>query len=202
MHQVSDHYPRSAKRDSDAPCRCPIEIFLSFSSSQWQAVISIRRIVDRDGNRLDRPTLTPFGPPIDNRADVEMRVRQAQQALLNPDIEIEAHLTTHGASRSGALRFTRNSIVVEIRGEGVDELAFVDLPGIYIVKCTHPVAHWVLHTGLIASAGADGHESDVAEVEELVSEFIKDPHCLILLAISCESQYHFSGRCEIAEESP
>jgi len=67
-----------------------MECYIASSSSSWQAGISIF---------LDQPILTPFGSPIDNRANVEMRIRQAQQALLNPDTEIEAHLTTHGASR-------------------------------------------------------------------------------------------------------
>lgn len=51
-------------------------------------------------------------------------------------------------------------------------------------------AHWFLYTGVIASVGADGRESDIVDVEELVSEFIKDPHCLILLVMSCESQFY------------
>ena len=46
----------------------------------------------------------------------------------------------------------------------------------------------IVHIGVIAAVGQDGRESDIAEVEELVSEFIRDPHCLILLAISCESE--------------
>ena len=166
---------------------------MSPSSSLWQAIVSIRRIVDSDGNRLDRPTLTPFGSPIEDRAAVQMRIRQAQQALLNPDTETGTFLTPGGASKTSALRFTRNSIVVEIKGHGVDDLAFVDLPGRCIVKWPLRVAHWILRIGVIASVGPDGHESDIAEVEELVSEFIKDPHSLILLVISCESRYHYFG---------
>lgn len=143
---------------------------MSSSSTPWRTTVSIRRVVDSDGKPLDRQTLTPFGTAIEDRADVEMRIRQAQQALLNPDMPIEMFLTSRGmSSKPSALRFTRNSIVVEIKGQGVDDLAFVDLPGV------------------IASIGPDGRESDIAEVEELVGEFIKDPHCLILLAISCES---------------
>ena len=58
-----------------------------------------------------------------------MRIRQAQQALLNPDMPMEMFLSSRGMSKPSALRFTRNSIVVEIKGQGVDDLAFVDLPG-------------------------------------------------------------------------
>ena len=109
--------------------RCPIEIYMS-SSLVWQAVVSIRRIIDRDGRRLNRPTQVPFGSPIKNRVDVELRIRQAQEALLNPNItDMDTFLNHPGESRPGELRFTRNSIVVEIRGPGVDDLAFVDLPG-------------------------------------------------------------------------
>jgi hypothetical protein len=58
-----------------------------------------------------------------------MRIRQAQQALLNPDLPMGIFLSSRGMSKPSALRFTRNSIVVEIKGRGVDDLAFVDLPG-------------------------------------------------------------------------
>jgi hypothetical protein len=102
------------------------------SPNPWRATVSIRRIVDNDGNPLERQSLAPFGTPIEDRADVEMRIRQAQQALLNPDMPIEMFLTTRNMARPNALRFTRNSIVVEIKGQGVDDLAFVDLPGKYI----------------------------------------------------------------------
>lgn len=122
-----------AKQDFNAPHRCPIECHMSSSSTPWRATVSIRRLVDSDGNPLDRQTLTPFGTAIEDRADVEMRIRQAQQALLNPDMPIEMFLTSRGmSSKPSALRFTRNSIVVEIKGQGVDDLAFVDLPGKYI----------------------------------------------------------------------
>jgi len=120
-----------ARRDFNAPYRCPIECHMNSSSTPWRAVVGIRRIVDSDGQLLDRPVFTQFGAPIEDRADVEMRIRQAQQALLNPDMPIEMFLTSRGMSKPSALRFTRNSIVVEIKGQGVDDLAFIDLPGRY-----------------------------------------------------------------------
>jgi len=49
------------------------------------------------------------------------------------------------------------------------------------------VPHRIFYIGVIASIGPDGRESDIAEVERLVGDFIKNPHCLILLAISCET---------------
>jgi hypothetical protein len=107
---------------------------MSSSSSQWRAVVSIRRIVDNDGNRLDRSTLTPFGSPMEDRAEVEARIRQAQLALLNPDTPMDMFLSGRSVSKPSEMRFTRNSIVVEITGHGVDDLAFVDLPGRYIPR--------------------------------------------------------------------
>jgi hypothetical protein len=125
-----------AKRNPNvnAPHRCPIECYMSSSSSQWRAVISIRRVVDSEGRRLEQSTLAPFGPPIENSAGVEKRIRQAQLALLNPDMPLEMFLNGRGPSRDNALRFTRNSIVVDIKGKGVDDLAFVDLPGGYFPR--------------------------------------------------------------------
>lgn len=107
---------------------------MASDSSMWQAIVSIRRIVDSEGKGLDQPTLTQFGSPIEDRAAVEIRIRQAQEALLNPDTELDTFLTSRVASKASALRFTRNSVVVDIKGQGVDDLAFVDLPGKYIVR--------------------------------------------------------------------
>jgi len=179
--------------NSNEPYRCPIECHMSSASTPWRAIVSIRRIVDSDGKPLERLTLTPFGSPIDDRSEVEMRIRQAQQALLNPDMPMEMFLTSRGMSKPSALRFTRNSIVVEIKGQGVDDLAFVDLPGRYILKWVFQITHRTFCTGVIASVGPDGRENDIQEVEELVSEIIKDPHCLILLLISCESRCNSFG---------
>jgi len=132
MHQVSGYTNKRVEHDFNVPYRCPIECHMQSASTPWRAIVSIRRIVDSDGRPLDRQTVTPFGNPIEDRADVEMRIRQAQQALLNPDMPLEMFLTSRGMSKPSALRFTRNSIVVEIKGQGVDDLAFVDLPGKYI----------------------------------------------------------------------
>ena len=102
---------------------------MSSSSSPWRAVVSIRHIVDNEEESLNRPTSTPFGAPIEDPTDVEMRIRQAQQSLLNPDVPMEMFLSSCSVSRPNALRFTRNPVVVEIMGPGVDDFAFVDLPG-------------------------------------------------------------------------
>ena len=114
---------------------------MSSGTTPWRAVVSIRRIVDGDGKPLERTSMTAFGPPIEDRADVETRIRQAQQALLNPDMPMEMFLTSRGMSKPSALRFTRNAIVVEIKGHGVDDLAFIDLPGRYILKWVSDIPH-------------------------------------------------------------
>jgi hypothetical protein len=71
-----------------------------------------------------------------------------------------------------------------------------------MVKYPPLVSHWILCTGIVSSVGLGGHESDVTDVEELASEFLKDPHRLILLAISCESWCYLSDLCMMAERYP
>lgn len=42
-------------------------------------------------------------------------------------------------------------------------------------------------SGLIASVGTGGNDSDIGLVKELVSSYIKKPSCIILLTVACES---------------
>ncbi|KAG9019351.1 hypothetical protein FS842_007866, partial [Serendipita sp. 407] len=71
-------------------------------------------------------------------------------------------------------------ISVRISGRDVDDLSFVDLPGI------------------IASVRQGGHEADIKEVENLVMSFITKPSCLILLVVSCETDIENQGARQLA----
>jgi len=65
--------------------------------------------------------------------------------------------------------FSRNYISLEISGRELEDLSFVDLPG------------------LIASVGQHGRVDDIELVRGLVVSYIERESCVILLTVACES---------------
>lgn len=75
-----------------------------------------------------------FGALIDNPADVELNLRRAQAAILNPHLTAESFLRNtreelSAASEHDKLRFSRNVVCLDISGPGLTDLSFIDLPG-------------------------------------------------------------------------
>jgi len=149
MHKVgSDFWPGSILSSRTFLHRCPTECRLSSSEGRWQAQVSIRLTVDMYGALLQRPTITPFGGIITLTSDVEERIRRAQLAILNPSTTTERFLTVGlPFSETNELRFSKNSIILDISGPRVPDLAFVDLPGLkpaillwYITNCDFQVS--------------------------------------------------------------
>ena len=133
MHTVcSDSVPGSSSGSQALLPRCPTECRLSSSEEPWQAKVSIRLSVDKYGSPLDKTTITPFGDTITSKLDIEERIKRAQLAILNPSIPANDFLTVElPFSRPIESRFSKNSIILEISGPAVDDLAFVDLPGLH-----------------------------------------------------------------------
>jgi len=157
-------------RESGTCTRCPTECRLSSSTEPWKARISIRLIVDQHGNPLEKPTTQPFGEAILSNKLVEERIKRAQLAILNPGTPVADFLKVKlPFSQTNETRFSKNSIILDISGPDVEDLAFVDLPGI------------------IVSGSADGYDNDIEAVENLVGSHIDNPNCLILLAVACET---------------
>ena len=133
MHTVcSGSGPGSLPGARTLLLRCPTECRLSSSEEGWSARVSIRLIVDEDGDPLERPTTQRFGEIITSKFSVEERIKRAQLAILNPSTPAEDFLTVDlPFSGTNESRFSKNSIILDISGPGVDDLAFVDLPGAY-----------------------------------------------------------------------
>ncbi|KAI0243790.1 hypothetical protein L0F63_000214 [Massospora cicadina] len=72
---------------SDGTCtRCPTELRLSEGNSEeWNCSISLQFQVNSNGLPLTKPKDVEFYNGITNIEDVEMMVRRAQKAILNPD---------------------------------------------------------------------------------------------------------------------
>ncbi|CCA70427.1 hypothetical protein PIIN_04366 [Serendipita indica DSM 11827] len=162
-------------RASGTCTRCPIECRLSRTDAPWSCEVYLR--FARNARDIQ------FGNPITNKADVQERIRRAQLAILNPTQPTISFLqpTVAQADRN-ELSFSTDLISVHIRGRDVDDLSFVDLPGV------------------IASVREGGREADIQEVRDLVTSFIKRPSCLILLVISCETDLENQGARSLAKK--
>lgn len=79
----------------------------------------------------------PFGDLITNKKDVELALRRAQTAILNPSIESHKFLAMtadqlrKGVQGSKPLLFSKNVVCVDLQGPDLTDLAFIDLPGEY-----------------------------------------------------------------------
>jgi GTPase SAR1 family protein len=119
--------PRAA-----ATCtRCPMEVILNRSgSATWNCTISLRI------EHLDVPGTGTVGTTIfattENKAEVPLLLRRAQLAILNPG-KPRSHFASldeaHCEKHPVAVKFSRNTVVMEIMGAEVD-VTFIDLPGI------------------------------------------------------------------------
>lgn len=73
----------------------------------------------------------PFGPVIEDKGQVEERIRRAQRAILRPSQNPNIFLT--GADDDidypRELTFSKNCVSLEISGPDLTDLSFCDLPG-------------------------------------------------------------------------
>ncbi|KAJ7223681.1 P-loop containing nucleoside triphosphate hydrolase protein [Mycena haematopus] len=115
-------------RDAGTCTRCPMECRLASSTTSWSCRISIR--VELMVNEI------PFGKPITNKDEVEIALRRAQLAVLNPNVSPEEIWAMrpedlkNGIPGQESLRFSRNVICVDLEGPELTDLIFLDLPGI------------------------------------------------------------------------
>ncbi|CAG8689489.1 6009_t:CDS:2, partial [Acaulospora colombiana] len=144
-------------------CKITLPRLSKRPDEDWSCEVYLRRLSGGLGEEK-------FGEPIRAKSDVQERIRRAQLAILNPSISSAEFLKpTCPTPANNEISFSKDLVSVRISGKDVDDLSFVDLPGI------------------IASVRSGGRNEDIAEVKELVLDFIKKPSCLILLVVSCES---------------
>ncbi|EPQ51165.1 hypothetical protein GLOTRDRAFT_141261 [Gloeophyllum trabeum ATCC 11539] len=154
-------------RDAGTCTRCPMECRLSSSDMPWKCQISIRWEFDDKGKRRDDVQEVPFGGAITNKGDVELALRRAQAAVLNPSVSPSKfllmsadHLKAPAGTRK-TLDFSRNVVCVDLVGPDLTDLSFIDLPGTYSPNAEPEI---------------------VKLVEDLVVSHIQG-NCLILVAL-------------------
>ncbi|KZV86172.1 hypothetical protein EXIGLDRAFT_774884 [Exidia glandulosa HHB12029] len=156
-------------RDSGTCTRCPMECRLEYTTSEaWTCRVSLRIASSSEAAQE-----VQFGEILTSPDGVERRIRQAQRALLNPGIDPQTFLggADPNPSGAGALSFTDNCVCIHIRGPDVTDLHFYDLPGIIVNV-------------------AEGQDpADIELVRSMVGRYISRPGCIILLVVSCETDF-------------
>ena len=161
----------------------------------WKCKVSLRFEFDEEtGRTKDKVKEQRFGDIITDPDGVEIAIRRAQAAILNPRTSSKQFLTlseetlrtekSYGGTRS--LDFSRNVVCLDISGPEVLDLAFVDLPGRSSIgmprlKMT-PSHHFP--TGLIQNA----EPALVKKVEDLVVSHIEG-NCIILVALPMSGKF-------------
>lgn len=167
-------------------------MYTTDDSAGWSCQINLRFDYDESGRPLSDTRLERFGPKIKDKADVELRLRQAQAAILNPylpsDVFIEKssedlqYYKTEAAFGRGTLKFSRNTVVVDIYDPDSADLSFVDLPGDYYeLSKSVQIAHQ-FHSHVITGLIQNEEDDTVRLVESLVTSNIQG-NCLILVTI-------------------
>ncbi|KAF8603999.1 hypothetical protein BDV93DRAFT_117624 [Ceratobasidium sp. AG-I] len=163
--------------------RCPTECRLAFSNDPWKCTVHLRFLKDEKGNDISPIRNVQFGGVITNKVDVEDRLRRAQLAILNPGVDSDKYLTGNApAGSSGEVAFSENFVSVEISGPEVTNLSFCDLPGI------------------IANVREGSDEGDIELVKRLVSSYIQKDSCIILLTVTCETDFENQGARALAKQ--
>ncbi|KAJ3566737.1 hypothetical protein NP233_g6810 [Leucocoprinus birnbaumii] len=119
-------------RDSGTCTRCPMECTLSSVPGTWSCCISLRTGVAGQFSDSER-----FGPVITDKGQVELWLRRAQAAVLSTDADKSQWLnksrdqiTQAIEAGTGMRKFTEDTVVIDIRDQGLTDLSFVDLPGL------------------------------------------------------------------------
>jgi hypothetical protein len=102
----------------------------------WSCRVSIRWEFDDNGKQRDHVREISFGEEISNPKDVELALRRAQAAVLNPSAAPETLAQASEAALKkqlgrNALTFSRNVVCVDLSGPDMVDLAFIDLPGAF-----------------------------------------------------------------------
>jgi hypothetical protein len=102
-------------------------------------VRSIRWEFEDSGKRKGEVSEILFGSRMVKKEDVEMRLRQAQTAVLNPQVPAEQFLgmsedeMKNGVRGNDPLLFSKNVVCVDLEGPELTDLSFIDLPGTLVV---------------------------------------------------------------------
>ncbi|KIK78305.1 hypothetical protein PAXRUDRAFT_334451 [Paxillus rubicundulus Ve08.2h10] len=171
-------------RDSGTCTRCRMECAMSSSAKTWSCTIKLRFDYDSSGRALVRSKEVAFGAPITNKDDVDIWLRRAQAAILNPHTPSENfHKKTVTELRTinstSSLKFSRNAVAISIEDPDAIDLSFVDLPGLI-----------------------QNEEQEVIDlVQELTVKAISRPNTIILTTIPMSDDMQNQQSVRLAREA-
>ncbi len=75
-----------------------------------------------------------FGKTITDKREVEIALRRAQAAILNPEVTSSKFATNsleelEWRQLPDRLLFSKNAVCLDLSGPGLTDIAFIDLPG-------------------------------------------------------------------------
>ena len=118
-----------------------MECRLASSSEAWTCQVSIRWEFDKRGRPQEKVTEQKFGMPLKDKAEVELVLRRAQAAVLNPKAQPNKFANMSAEmlrNMPNELAFSRNAVCLDISGPELTGLAFVDLPGALMQPSSDP----------------------------------------------------------------
>ncbi|KAI1211145.1 P-loop containing nucleoside triphosphate hydrolase protein [Annulohypoxylon truncatum] len=182
-------------RSAGVCTRCPLHIrLISSKVDHWSCSVSLQRdydfrpLPDRKPKTSDVTAANPFPPwvkmthrdtkpfkTIFDPSEIEEVLRWAQVAILNHNRNFELFIPGEGAmakqesldtaARETDAQFSPNIVALEIKGPGLPDLSFYDLPGVF------------------QSPEKEEDEYVVKVVEKLTLEYIKREKAIIMWAL-------------------
>ena len=107
---------------------------MSTSATTWSCKIKLRFDYDSSGDSAVQPREIAFGPNITDKKEVDIWLRRAQTAILNPGVPPESFYKKSAQELRNftspiSHKFSRNVISIFIEDPHATDLSFVDLPG-------------------------------------------------------------------------
>jgi len=145
-----------------------------------------REYSDETSQPLERTREDVFGPVLEDKTEVEMAVKRAQKAILNPSQPTSYFVNCDASvirdSGANELKFTKNLIVLEITGASVN-LTLIDLPGI------------------IRTTEREEDSRFVDLILDLTKLYIGQKGAVIVAAITCKQDIDTQGVHDLARQA-
>ncbi|KAJ3017362.1 hypothetical protein HKX48_003571 [Thoreauomyces humboldtii] len=184
-------------RNEGTCTRCVTEVRLAEYDStgnqaeSWVCTVKLRYEYDSAGRPLKAVKETAFGKETTKKQDVDLLVRRAQKALLNPSSDPNRYISyafddsTSSArdneAASNELKFCKNVVCLDIRGAGVN-LTLIDLPGI------------------IRNVDRREDSQYIELVQDLVKSYIRKERAIIVATITCKDEIDNQAIVHMAKE--
>ncbi|KAG8885743.1 hypothetical protein FRB98_001655 [Tulasnella sp. 332] len=157
----------------------------------WKCQVSLRyEFNDETGKRQSEVREKLFGPLVTDPSLLEDVLRRAQLAILNPSVDhgkfVDFDLSLLNAlhpplGSTKQLQFSKNVVCLDLAGESVTDLSFIDLPGI------------------ISNVAPGEDRGNIDLVRNLVTEHIQG-NCLILLTLTMRDDLENQSAAFLAKQ--